>query len=200
MADQGIGARGALVAEAGNMLREGREPAGVFAELAVRTGDGPSAVTAVCLALGLPPSEVEARLDGEAGEFVRIFSAGEEDVCGEVLETSGVFDVPRTLDERGTETRRLLGVAVAAAGPLGSGYAFRLSRRFVRGELTGAFLLLVRVGPRVGSSRAAAFWTALSVAGAHLLSGPGEEDPEVERALGECRRRLAGHPDAADRP
>lgn len=200
MDDQGISARGALVEAAGNMLRKGREPAGVFAELAARTGDGPSAVTAVCLALGLPPSEVEARLDGEAGEFVTLFSAGEEDVCGEVLETSGVFDVPRTPDERGTETRRLLGVAVAAAGPLGSGYAFRLSRLLAKGELTGAFLLLARVGPRLGRSSATEFWAALSTAGAHLLSGPEGEDPEVERALGECRRRLAGAPDVADRP
>ncbi|MEV7547558.1 hypothetical protein [Streptomyces sp. NPDC089915] len=61
-----------------------------------------------------------------------------------------MFDVPKVLDERGREVRRLLGVALTASGGLGSGHALNLSRRFLKGELTEAFLSLVKFGPRGG--------------------------------------------------
>lgn len=203
-ADSGTVADGALVMRARSSLEAGGAPVRVFAELAAQTGDWTASVWAVCLALEVPASDVKQRLGHGAGEFPSHFHPGEEVLCGEVLESVGLFDVPRPLGERGTEIQRLLKAAMGASGGLRSGHALGLSRRFGRGELTGAFLLLARTVPRRERGRHAEYWAALCTAGELLLQVGSEEDRDVEQALQECRQRTVeasqGRPSANSAP
>ncbi|MDX3073254.1 hypothetical protein [Streptomyces sp. MI02-7b] len=189
----------ALLRSAHELLEAGHAPVAAFADLAAETGDWNASARAVCLALGIPAPDVEQRL-GRAGvaALAAEFHPGEEDLCGEVLDTVGLFDVPRPLDERGTEIKRLLSTAAGALGGIPSGHALSLSRRFAKGELTEAFLLLARKVPHRERARPAEFWAALSAAGDLLLQAGGDERDEVERALADCRRRTAEGP--PDRP
>jgi hypothetical protein len=190
-ADGESGTDVALVMSARSRLEAGCAPAEVYAELATDTQDGLAAAWAVCLALGIPAIDVRHRLGHGVAELPSRFHPGEEALCGEAFEAVGMFDVPRPPSERGTEAERLLNVALGALGGLRSGHALSLSRRFVRGELTGVFLSLARTAPRRGRGRPAEYWTALSQAGELLLGPAGAEHQEVEQALRECRQRAA---------
>ncbi|WP_189191172.1 hypothetical protein [Streptomyces albiflavescens] len=126
--DGGTGVDSAVLTLAHDRLEAGCAPVGVFAELAAETGDWYASVWAVCLALGIPASDVERRLGHGMAEIATEFHPGEEELCGEVLETVGLFDVPRPLDERGTEIEYLLRAAVGALGGMPSGHAVTRSR------------------------------------------------------------------------
>ncbi|MEY2233194.1 hypothetical protein [Streptomyces sp. BF23-19] len=64
---------GALVLEAQEMLAAGQSDEEVFAELAARTGKRGVCLLAVCLALGVPRTDAEARLR----EVEPLFSEGD---------------------------------------------------------------------------------------------------------------------------
>ncbi|WP_030208315.1 hypothetical protein [Streptomyces sp. NRRL S-87] len=53
-----------LVLEAREMLATGRDEGEVFAELAARTSDWGASALALCLALGVPRTDAEARIRG----------------------------------------------------------------------------------------------------------------------------------------
>ncbi|MEU1202488.1 hypothetical protein ABZ446_40605 [Streptomyces sp. NPDC005813] len=198
--DGAAGVDSASLTLAHERLEAGCAPVAVFAELAARTGDWHLSAWAVCLALGIPAPDVAGRFARGMGDIATEFHPGEEELCGEVMETVGLFDVPRPLDERGTEIARLLTTAAGALGGMPSGHALTLSRRRVRGELTAMFLSLARTLPRRERARPAEYWAALSAAGDLLLQAGSGDRSEVERALQECRRRAAEHPSNGERP
>lgn len=179
----------ALVAEARERLRSGVAPGTVCGELAAGTARWEDAARAVGLALGIEVGELR-RLGIEA-DLQSAFEPGEEDLYGEVLEMSGVFDVPKRLDEREQQVEGCLRAALRAQGGLGSGYFLSLRRGFVRGELARNFRALTRFGPRAGRGRPAQFWAALIAAGELLDGADGDERGTVAQALAECRQRLA---------
>jgi hypothetical protein len=184
------GVEGALVTMARERLRTGAAPAVVCGELAVRTPRWSDAALAVGLARGIPEAELRERLAGDQ-QWQDEFHPGEEEEYGELLEMHGVFDVPRQLDEREEVISGHLRAAWAAMGGMGSGHAVGLSRRFVRGELSSAFRMLARFGPRQGRGRPAEFWTAMVAAGELLDPADGDERGTVAQAIDESRRRLA---------
>ncbi|MFE2296966.1 hypothetical protein ACFXAW_02070 [Streptomyces sp. NPDC059445] len=187
----------ASVALAGDRLREGVRPVDVFAEIASRTGDWDGAVWAVCLALGLSAPDMRL-LGSDPREVYAEFRPGEEDLCGRVLEMHGVFDVPRLLDERESEVRRLLKEAFGASGGISTGVALGLIRNLFKGELAAAFLCLARRQPRAPRGRPVDFWNALCAAGALLETGDDDQGRAVREALGRCRQNLADAAGAAD--
>jgi len=71
----------ALVLEAREMLAAGQSDAEVFAELAASTGKWGVCLLAVCLALGVPRTDAEARLR-EVEPFFSDFAVGEEEHSG----------------------------------------------------------------------------------------------------------------------
>ncbi|MCX5403705.1 hypothetical protein OHA37_07385 [Streptomyces sp. NBC_00335] len=74
----------ALVLEARAMLAAGQGEEEVFAELAARTGDWDACALALCLALGVPRPDAEARIHEERPLFDE-FEAGEEDIVAMLL-------------------------------------------------------------------------------------------------------------------
>ncbi|WP_405437398.1 hypothetical protein OG373_09385 [Streptomyces avidinii] len=106
-----------LVLEALEMLATGRDDEEVFAELAARTGDWGASALAVCLALGVPRTDAEARIC-EARPLFEEFVVGEEDLVASVLAFGHVFVVDRVLDAHGERIRDLLGTAAGARGGL----------------------------------------------------------------------------------
>ncbi|KPC62104.1 hypothetical protein ADL29_20165 [Streptomyces chattanoogensis] len=118
----------------------------------------------MCLALGVPRADAEQRLDG-SDELLDELNPGEERMGGEILETLGVFDVDRSLDERGEEIKRWLGTAIGAHGTFGSGHAHSLWRRLRTGALTGAFLSPADSGPHPVEGAPSTYWEALTRAG-----------------------------------
>ncbi|MFC9429831.1 hypothetical protein [Streptomyces sp. NPDC056987] len=191
MTRKGADTDGWLVGEARTKLEAGATAVEVFAALAERTADWHATALAVCLALGIPATEVERRLDEEFAGLCEEFRPGEETECAGLLEMTGLFDVPRTLDPQGEEVKRLLQTAISALGRLRSGHAFSLSRQLRTGQLTRAFLSLARVGPRPGHGSASDYWAALVAAGELLLSGDSEGRAGVEEALEDCRQHAA---------
>ncbi|MFK0252306.1 hypothetical protein [Streptomyces sp. NPDC090445] len=179
------------VAQARRLLAEGQGSDAVFAGLAAHSGDRSAAAWAVCRALGVPDARVREEL-GRAAELIAEFGPDEDETLGELLELLGVFDVPRTLDGREQEVLELLQAAGAALGGIRGGVWHGLSRRFLKGELTAAFLLLARQPGRRPRGNADRFWAALATAGALL---PPPADPEtaaqVAQVLAECRRHTA---------
>ncbi|WP_171164258.1 hypothetical protein [Streptomyces sp. I05A-00742] len=181
----------ALVAAARERLRAGAAPAGVCGELAARTPRWGDAALAVGLALGIAEPEMSRRLRDERERVHGGFRPGEEELYGELLETTGVFDVPKRLDGRETAIVEHLWAATRAMGGVASRVGLGLSRSFATGEVASAFRLLTRVGPRAAHSRPADFWAALVAAGELLGPADGDEHGAVTQALDECRRRLA---------
>ncbi|MFF7215517.1 hypothetical protein ACFZAU_34100 [Streptomyces sp. NPDC008238] len=193
MEHAGTGGGQAWVTAARERLRAGAAPAAVCGELAARTPRWSDSALAVGLALGIAEPELLRRLHGEPGRLQEQFRAGEERWYGELMAAIGVFDVPRPLDERESAVAGHLRDAIRAMGGVASGAALGLSRGFVRGELTGVFRSLARLGPRAaGGGRPRAFWAALVAAGELLDQGPDDKDG-LARTLEQCGRRLADH-------
>ncbi|MCX5375057.1 hypothetical protein [Streptomyces sp. NBC_00091] len=76
-----------LVLETREMLAIGWNEEDVFAELAARTGDWGASALAVCLALGVPRTDAEARIR-ELRPLFEEFVVGEHEV-GVVVEGDG---------------------------------------------------------------------------------------------------------------
>ncbi|MFK0160485.1 hypothetical protein ACIQVK_51630 [Streptomyces sp. NPDC090493] len=181
----------ALSVAAGERLRAGAAPAAVCSELAAQTRWWGDAVLAVGQALGVAESELLRRLHSDPERVRSELHPGEEELYGGLMETLGVFDVAKQLDERELLIAEHLRTATGAMGGVASGRALGLSRLFVMGELASVFRSLARSGPRATRSRPAEFWAALVSAG-ELLEAAGENGHgTVAQALDECRAHLA---------
>ncbi|MFC8917733.1 hypothetical protein ACFT5C_18370 [Streptomyces sp. NPDC057116] len=176
----------ALVVEARQMLATGQCEEAVFAELAARTGEWAVCAVAVCLALGVPRTDAEARVR-EVEPLFGDFAVGEEDLVAAVLGLSDVFIVDAVLDEHDEHIRDLLGTAAGASG----GYPGSLLGWFRTGELTKIFLYFAQPRYRDGRGSPTDFWTAMTTAGELLASKGGPDQAEVVAGLERCRRQAA---------
>ncbi|MEV7520415.1 hypothetical protein [Streptomyces sp. NPDC091371] len=178
--------QGALILEAQEMLAAGQSGEEVFAELAARTGQWGVCVLAVCLALGVPPTDAEARLR-EVEPLFAEFVMGEEEDLALVLTFGHVFIVDRVLDEHEERIRDLLGTAAGARG----GHPCGLLGWFRTGELTKIFLYFAKTRFRDGRGSPPDFWDAMTAAGQLLASQDGPDREEVTAGLERCRTQAA---------
>ncbi|MFE5556724.1 hypothetical protein [Streptomyces sp. NPDC056544] len=181
----------ALSVAARQRLGAGATPAAVCSELAAQTRWWWDAVLAVGQARGIPEPELLRRLRSDPERVQSELLPGEEELYGGLMETLGMFDVAKQLDERELLIAEHLRTAMSAMGGVASGRSLGLSHWFVMGELASVFRSLVRSGPRAIRSQPAEFWEALVSAG-ELLEPAGEnEHGTVTQALDECRAHLA---------
>ncbi|MFC8430460.1 hypothetical protein [Streptomyces sp. NPDC057253] len=175
---------GALVLEAREMLAAGRSDEEVFAELAARTGDWGVCVLAVCVALGVPRTDAEARLR-EVEPLFSDFAAGEEEYVAFVFRFGRVFIVDRVLEEHEERIRDLLATAAGARGgcPAGPLTWFRT------GELTKLFLYFAKTRFRDGRGSPPEFWAAMTAAGELLAEQDRPDHEEVSAGLERCRMK-----------
>ncbi|MFC9750615.1 hypothetical protein [Streptomyces niveus] len=182
---QGEG-EGALALEAQEMLAAGRNGEEVFAVLAARTGNWGVCVLAVCLALGVPRTDAEARLR-EVEPLFPDFTVGEEEDLAFVLRFGHVFVADRVLEEHEERIRDLLGTAAGARG----GFPGGLLGWFRTGELTKIFLYFARTRFRDGRGSPHDFWAAMTAAGELLVSQDCPDGEEVTAGLARCRTQAA---------
>ncbi|WP_327361261.1 hypothetical protein [Streptomyces sp. NBC_01296] len=171
-----------LVLEAREMPATGRDEEEVFAELAARTGDWGASALAVCLALGVPLTNAEARIR-EVRPLFKEFVVGEEDLVASVPAFGHVFVVDRVLDAHGERIRDLLGTAAGARG----GFPGGLLAWFRSGELTKIFLFFAKTRFRNGRGSPPEFWVAMVTAGELLATEDGPDQAEVTAGLEHCR-------------
>ncbi|MER8091859.1 hypothetical protein [Streptomyces goshikiensis] len=176
----------ALLLDARTMLGAGRDAEEVFTELAVRTGDWGACALAVCLALGVPHTDAEARIR-EVHPLFEEFAAGEEDFAALLLACGQVFIVDRVLDDRGERIRDLLWVAAGARW----GYPGSLLGWFRGGELTKLFLFFAKTEFRGRRGSPTDFWAAMVTAGELLAGEDGPDQEEVTVELERCRAQAA---------
>ncbi|MEU6865365.1 hypothetical protein ABZ924_19165 [Streptomyces sp. NPDC046876] len=177
---------GALVLAAQEMLAGGQSDEEVFADLAARTGKWGVCVSAVCLALGVPKTDAEARLRQVEPLFAD-FAVGEEEDLAFVLRFGHVFIVDRVLDENEEHIRDLLGTAAGARG----GYPGSLLACFRTGELTKVFLYFTKTQFRDERGSPPDFWAAMTAAGELLVSQDSPDHEEVTAGLARCRAQAA---------
>ncbi|MGA5150066.1 hypothetical protein ACPCSF_34400 [Streptomyces griseoincarnatus] len=177
---------GALVLEAQEMLAAGQSDEEVFAKLAARTGNWGVCVLAVCLALGVPRTDAEARLR-EVEPLFSDFAVGEEEGLAYCLRFGHVFIVDRVLEEHEERIRDLLGTAAGARG----GYPAGLLAWFRAGELTKIFLYFAKTRFRDGRGSPPEFWAAMTAAGELLASQDRPDHEEVNAGLERCRTQAA---------
>ncbi|MEE1785365.1 hypothetical protein PUR71_20980 [Streptomyces sp. SP17BM10] len=168
----------------------GATPADAYATLARRIREPVTAARAVCLALGIPADETTRRIDECHDALLADPRPGSEADTGEILEALGVFDVPRPLDARDLAVVDQFLLAIDALGAIRAGHQHGLSRWFVTGNLTAAYLSLAATHPRPGIGDAAHYWSALVTAGELLAAAP-TPDPRIKPALARCRARAA---------
>ncbi|MER5741005.1 hypothetical protein ABT117_35800 [Streptomyces sp. NPDC002262] len=176
----------ALVLEAREMLAAGRSDEEVFAELATRTGNRGVCVVAVCLALGVPRPDAEARLR-EAEPLFPDFAIGEEEDLAFVLGFGNVFTVDRVLEEHEERIRDFLRTAAGARG----GSPGSLFTWFRTGELTKVFLYFAETRFRDGRGSPPEFWAAMTAAGELLAGQDGPDRAKVTAGLERCRTQAA---------
>ncbi|WP_446040604.1 hypothetical protein [Streptomyces sp. SID1121] len=176
----------ALVQEAWAMLAAGRHEEEVFARLAARTGEWHLCALAVCVALGVPRTDAEARLH-ELEPYFAEFERGEEELLAGTLTFVEMFLVDRVFNEYEGHLRDLLGTAARASG----GHPGSLLAWFRAGRLTKLFLYFARVGVRAGRGSPPDFWAALTAAGELLAAQDGPDRAEVVAGLERCRSRHA---------
>ncbi|MFG3138902.1 hypothetical protein ACGFZA_22125 [Streptomyces sp. NPDC048211] len=177
---------GALVLEAQEMLAAGQSDEEVFAELTARTGKWGVCLLAVCLALGVPRTDAEARLR-EVEPLFSEFAAGEERDLAFILKFENVFIVDRVLEEHEERIRALLGIAAGARG----GYPGSLLAWFRAGELTKIFLYFAKTRFREGRGKPPDFWAAMTAAGELLARQDRPDHEEVAAGLERCRTQAA---------
>ncbi|MCY0946518.1 hypothetical protein [Streptomyces antarcticus] len=175
---------GALVLAAQEMLAGGQSDEEVFADLAARTGKWGDCVLAVCLALGVPKTDAEARLR-EVEPLFADFAVGEEENLAFVL--GHVFIMDRVLDEYDEHIRDLLGTAAGARGS----YPGSLLAWFRTGELTKIFLYFAKTQFRGKRGSPPDFWAAMTAAGELLASQDDPDHEEVTAGLARCRAQAA---------
>ncbi|MFE2052739.1 hypothetical protein ACFXAS_30165 [Streptomyces sp. NPDC059459] len=181
----------ALASAARERLRTGAAPAVVCGELAGQTRWWWDAALAVGQARGIPKPELLRRVRSDPERVQHELGPGQEDLYGELLERSGVFDVAKQLDERELVIAKHLRSAIGAIGGVASGRALGLSRRLVLGELADVFRSLARSGPRADRGRPREFWEALVSAGELLDPADGDDQGTVAQALDSCRAHMA---------
>lgn len=103
----------ALVLAARERLAAGQDEEEVVAQLAARTGEWHACVLAVCLAVGVPRTDAEARLRHVERCFAE-FEPGEEELLSSLLVMGDTFIVDAVLDEHDEHIRGLLETAHAA--------------------------------------------------------------------------------------
>ncbi|MFE9933455.1 hypothetical protein [Streptomyces sp. NPDC005533] len=179
-----------LLLDASTMLGAGRDAEEVFTELAVRTGDWGACALAVCLALGVPQTDAEARIR-EVHPLLEEFAAGEEDFAASLLVCGQVFVVDRVLDDRSERIRDLLWVAAGARW----GYPGSLLAWFRGGELTKQltklFLFFAKTQFRGRRGSPTDFWAAMVAAGELLAGEDGPDQADVTVGLERCRAQAA---------
>ncbi|MFJ5636465.1 hypothetical protein ACIQF5_28000 [Streptomyces goshikiensis] len=175
-----------LLLDARTMLGSGRDAEEVFTELAVRTGDWGACALAVCLALGVPQTDAEARIR-EVHPLLEELTAGEEDFAASLLVCGQVFVVDRVLDDRGERIRDLLWVAAGARW----GYPGSLLAWFRGGELTKLFLFFAKTEFRGRRGSPTDFWAAMVNAGELLAGEDGPDQDAVTVGLERCRAQAA---------
>ncbi|MFF5444003.1 hypothetical protein [Streptomyces sp. NPDC012888] len=173
---------GSLVLKAREMLATGRDEEEVFAELAARTSDWDISALAVCLALGVPRTDAEARIR-EARPLFDEFEVGEEDLVAMFLACGHVFVVDRVLDAHGERIRDLLWAAACAHG----GFPGGMIPWFRTGELTKIFLLFAQTRFRDGRGSPPEFWAAMITAGELLATEDSPDQAKVTAELEHCR-------------
>jgi hypothetical protein len=182
----------ALARRAQAGLRAGGTPCAVFVDLAAGTLDYRATALAVCAAAGIPRVQFEQRWADTSEQLLPEIQPGQEALLGEVLETLGLFDVHRPLDEHEQQARRHMKLAMAAVGWWPSGYAVRLSRWWMTGRLVDAFVSLADYGAGPdGATMPPAYWTHL-LAAADLLAGT--DDNRFESCVLLCRDQLGQSP------
>ncbi|MBV6697612.1 hypothetical protein KV557_10790 [Kitasatospora aureofaciens] len=166
----------------------GATPAEVYTTLARRTREPAGSARAVCRALGIPADETSCRLDDCFDALLANARPGGEADTGELLEALGVFDVPKSLDAHDLAVVDQFLAAIDAMGGIRAGHQHGLTRWFVTGNLTAAFLSLAATQPRPGTGDPTHYWTALITAG-ELLASRTPPDPRIKPALDRCRER-----------
>ncbi|WP_327238113.1 hypothetical protein OG349_33200 [Streptomyces sp. NBC_01317] len=172
----------ALVLAARERLAAGQDEEEVVAQLAARTGEWHACVLAVCLAVGVPRTDAEARLRHVERCFAE-FEPGEEELLSSLLVMGDTFIVDAVLDEHDEHIRGLLETAAGVRG----GFPGGLITWFRTGELTKLFLYFARVGIRAGRGSPPDFWAALTAAGELLAAEDGPDQAEVRAGLERCR-------------
>ncbi|MEU8513725.1 hypothetical protein AB0C76_19350 [Kitasatospora sp. NPDC048722] len=169
-----------------HLLDTGATPADAYAALARRTREPATAARAVCHALGIAADETTRRIGECYDALLADPHPRSEADTGELLEALGVFDVPKPLDARDLAVVDQFLLAVNALGTLRAGHQHGLTRWFVTGNLTAAYLSLAATQPRPGIGDAAHYWSALVTAG-ELLASQTPPDPRIKPALARCR-------------
>ncbi|MFJ2810201.1 hypothetical protein [Kitasatospora sp. NPDC087271] len=179
-----------LTALARHVLSRGRTPAETYALLSRRTRKPLPSARAVCLALGIPLTDTQLRLDDCYDALLANPRPGSEADTGELLEALGVFDIPKTLDATELAVVDLFLAAIDAMGGIRAGHQHGLARWFTTGNLTAAYLSLTAARPRPTVGDPAHYWTALVDAGELLVAAP-TADIRIKHALAHCRDRAA---------
>ncbi|MGW2252981.1 hypothetical protein ACWCXH_22670 [Kitasatospora sp. NPDC001660] len=177
-----------LVTLARHLFDTGSTPADAYASLARRTREPAASARAVCLALGISPTETTRRIDEYFDALLADPRPNSEADTGEVLEALGVFDVPKPLDAHDLAVVDQFLFAIDALGVIRAGHQHGIARWFVTGNLTAVFLSLAATQPRPGVGDPAHYWSALVAAG-ELLASRTPPDPRIKPALTRCRER-----------
>ncbi|MFJ7205073.1 hypothetical protein ACIQWR_16205 [Streptomyces sp. NPDC098789] len=175
-----------LILEARAMLAVGRNAEEVFVALAARSCDWEASALVVCLALGVPRTDAEARIC-EARPLFEEFAVGEDDLVASVLAFVDVFVVDRVLDAHQERIRDLLGTAAGARG----GFPGSLLAWFRSGELTKLFVYFAKTRFRDGRGSPPDFWAAMVAAGELLVTEDGPDRAEVTAGLEHCRAQAS---------
>ncbi|MDH6704139.1 hypothetical protein P3T27_000840 [Kitasatospora sp. MAA19] len=117
---------------------------------------------------------------------------GAEADTGELLEALGVFDIPKTPDDRDLAIVDLFLTAIDALGGIRAGHQHGLTRWFTTGNLTAAYLSLAATHPHPTTGNPTHYWTTLITAGELLATAP-SPDPRIKSALTHCRTQAATH-------
>ncbi|MFJ2190283.1 hypothetical protein ACIOJE_20475 [Kitasatospora sp. NPDC087861] len=175
-----------------HLFDTGATPAEAYANLARRTRQPLRAARAVCAALAIPATEVNRRLDDCYDALLASPRPGAEADTGELLEALGVFDIPKTPDDRDLAIIDLFLTAIDALGGIRAGHQHGLTRWFTTGNLTAAYLSLAATHPRPTTGDPTHYWTTLITAGELLTTTP-TPDPRIKPALTHCRTQAATH-------
>lgn len=183
-----------LVVEARRRLAEGAAPIQVFTQIAENESDLREVAYAVCLAINIPRSEVDQRLEGISPTDWNPDdeeSPSREDVIDSLaifLDAVGTFD-PHV--ELSSDQRRIiyfLGGAVTEMGQISSGWAATYGRKIHAGRLHEAFVLLSQPA-RMGREVSTRTYWARMVEAAEMIDIEGDAD--YVDAVQRCRDRLA---------
>ncbi|MFD7597586.1 hypothetical protein ACFV6D_31735 [Kitasatospora sp. NPDC059812] len=168
-----------------HLFDTGSTPADTYATLARHTREPLRSARAVCTALGIPAAETQRRLNDCYDALLATPRPGTENDTGELLEALGVFDIPKTPDNRDLAIIELLTTAIDAHGNIRAGHQHGLTRWFTTGNLTTAYLSLTTTQPHPTTGNPTHYWTTLTTAGELLTTTT--PDPRLKPALTHCR-------------